>query len=299
MPSPKLLWLLPLLVLSACGTGNIDAEIKSYSPAATETSADSSVSASAGRPSKPDERKLIRTADMEVHVPDVLAAVTRLEKCVKGVGGTIEESHISNNAETAKMVEYKADSLKEVKVCHTTAELKLRVPVTLLDSVVNSVPGGAIYVENRRLSQYDVTGRYMTNELMNKPGDLHTTTKALQVAENAEDALDVQRYADDRKEEMIRRHVENQDLLRNIEYATLTVRFTQAGTVFSQVVADPEYAATVPFATELGTAARNGSQLLQGLLLVLVNIWPLLLIASVAFSIVLYIRWHRNVPVQR
>jgi len=294
MPSGKLLWLLPLIVLSACGSENIDAELRSNSTPTEETVIAPSVGTLAAATDKDDERKLIRTADIEARVPNVLAAVTRLEQCVNAAGGTVEESHIDNNADRGKMVEYKVDSLREVKVCHTTAEMKLRVPVAQLDSVLNSIPVGAIYVERRRLTQKDVTGKYMENELMNRPGDLHSTEKALQLAEDANDAIAVQRYADQRKEQIVRRHVENEEILRDVTYSTLTVRFSQPNTVFTQVVADPNYAAAVPFGTQLSTAARHGSMLFQFVLLVLMNIWPILLIALIAFGIVAWLRKYRG-----
>ncbi|GAA4460241.1 hypothetical protein GCM10023093_02540 [Nemorincola caseinilytica] len=298
MPSSKLLWLLPLVVLCSCGNEQIGSELRANSTPATETIADTSIGSEA-EAFPPDERKLVRTADIECRVPDVLAAVTRLEKCVRAIGGSVEESRISNNAEPVKMVAYKKDSLKEVRVCNTTAELRLRVPSAMLDSVMGVIPAGALYVEDRRLTQTDVTGKYMENELLNRPGDLHSTTKALQLAQDVTDAINVQRYADERKEQIVRRHIENQNLLRNVEYSTIVVRYSQPSVVYAQAVADAQYAAAVPYSAQLDTALRNGTALFRFLLLALVTIWPILLIAAIAMGIVVYTRRHRRIPVRQ
>lgn len=294
MPSTKLMWLLPLLILSACGSAEFENELSRNSAVATEAAVDTGANLSYGADASDKNRKLIRTADIECQVSSVLNAVTQLEQSVVAAGGTVVQSNIDNNAGYAKDVEYKVDSIKRVQVCHNTATLILRVPSHMLDSVVNSIPGGDSYVVSRKMAQQDVTFKYMTNALMNKPGELATTSKALQLAEDSKDAIDVQRYADARKEQMVNRHVENLRIMDNVAFSTLTVRFTQPETVLVQTLVNTDYITKPTFAARFGMAMRNGATIIEGVVLGLVTIWPLLLIVGGVLWVVFYVRKKKS-----
>lgn len=299
MPAKKLLWLLPLLVLSACSEAGLEAEISHDGTAASGVAVDTVADVSYAADVANKDRKLIRTADIECQVANVLAAVTKLEGNVIAAGGTIENSNIGNNAEYPQTVTYKADSIKRVQVCHTTATLTLRVPVHMLDTVVNSIPGSESNITTRRLAQQDVTYKYMTNALLNKPGELASTKKALLLAEDSRDAIDVQRYADTRKEQFVNRHVENLRMLENVAFSTITVKFTQPETVLVQTVVNTEYMTKPTFRAEMGMALHNSTRILEGLLIVLVSIWPLLLIIVAVVAVVVYARRRRNAAIRR
>lgn len=285
---------MPLLILSACGSAEFENELRSNSASATEATVDTSANLSYGADATDKNRKLIRTADMECQVSNVLNAVTQLERNVTAAGGTVEQSNVDNNAGYPKDVEYKADSIRRVQVCHTTATLVLRVPSHMLDSVVNSIPGRDSYVVSRKMAQQDVTFKYMTNTLLNKPGELPTTAKALQLAEDSKDAIDVQRYADARKEQIVNRHVENLRMMDNVAFSTLTVRFTQPETVVVQTLVNTEYIIKPTFGARFGMAMRNGATIIEGVVLGLVTIWPLLLIMGSVAWIVFYVRKKKS-----
>lgn len=299
MPSGKLLWLLPLLIFSACGSAEFENEWRQNSAVTNETAVDTVADEPYGANATGKNRKLIRTADIECHVGNVLDAVTQLERNVKAAGGVVEHSSIDNNAAYPRQVVYKADSIKQVQVCHTSATLTLRIPSDMLDSVVNSIPGRDSYVVSRKMAQQDVTFKYMTNALLNKPGGLTTPTKALELAEDSRDAIEVQRYADTRKEQFVNRHVENLKIMDNVAFATLTVRFTQPETVLIQTLVNTEYVTKATFGAKLGVALRNGTMIIEGIAVGLVTIWPLVLLIGAIMWVVLYVRKRRGAAIKQ
>ncbi len=164
--------------------------------------------------------------------------------------------------------------------------LTLRVPASLLDSVINAIPDGASFVESRRLAQRDVTLKYLSNRLLNKPAEnSDKTKKALQLATDSRDVIAVQRSDDARTERTISRHIENLQLMDNVMYATLTVAFSQPEQVFIQTIVNPDYVATVPFGTRAGIAMQGGVELIGDISIGLLTIWPLLLIILTGLSV--------------
>ncbi len=285
MPAKKLLWLLPLLILAACGSGeNVNRYNGSeVSPAAAvdQVADHEKINAGVTAITSPD-RKMIRTADFHVKVADVLDAVTRLEKKVKSVGGIVEESHIDNSSGEVKTISYKPDSLKQVQVYHTTAQLTLRIPAPMLDSVAEMVPEVAKFVESRRLNQQDVTLRYLSNQLLGKPDDAHgSVSKAVQLAADTRDIIEIQRSQDARKEQSVNRQIENLRLMDNVTYATLSISFSQPDQSYVQTIVNPDYVMRVPFGARCSTALQGGLDLMSGVIVGLLTIWPLLLILTV------------------
>jgi hypothetical protein len=283
MPSKKLLWLLPIIILTACGSGERPYGGESAAPLAAAAASDNesadSVPADLGSINSPN-RKMIRTVDFQCKVPDVLRAVTVLEKKVANLGGMVAESHIDNSGGELSTLDYKPDSLKQVQIYRTTATLTLRVPATMLDSLSDLIPELSDFVVSRNLSQHDMTTTYLANQLRNKTGQLTDGTTKAQLAARNTDVIVAANYEDARNEKYIARQIGNLQLLDNVSYATLTVGFSQPDRTFIQTVANPGYTMRVPFATRCSVAWQGGLDLLEYIFVGLLAIWPLLLVLS-------------------
>jgi len=282
MPAKKMLWLLPLFILASCGVedepryGNAPSSVAS----AIAESADSITGELAATPAA--DRKIIRNVDFHCKVPNVLNAVTLLEKQVKAAGGMIAGSHIDNSSGEMRTIAYKPDSLKQVQVYHTTATMVLRVPAAMLDSVVSLIPTVSGFVETRTLSQQDVTLKYLSNHLLNKPEETHSkVSRGNQQAADSKDVIEIEKNEDARREHTINRYIENLRITDDVAYATLSVQFTQPDQTLVQIIANPDYIMTVPFATRCSVAMQGGLELVSGIIIGLLSIWPLLLIMSI------------------
>jgi len=274
MQSSKLLWLLPLVFLCACEAGvNEEPRYEAAPTAAKEPSI-----TQGGQQMDSLATKVIRTADISCNVKDVVAASAAIERSVMAVGGRVEDSRLHTNIVSDKTVPYKPDSLRHVQVCSPSAMLKLRVPSAMLDSVVGMLPAMAEYVTDRNMSQEDVTLKYLSNELLNAPA-----SKAARVKVNGQEALAMNRYADEQKEKQVARAIENLDLDQRAAFASLTVSLAQPEVVRVTVLPETESLVNTPFYMRCYIASHTGVEIVKGLILVLLSMWPLLLIAVAVF----------------
>jgi hypothetical protein len=274
MHSSKLLWLLPLVFLSACEASISEPETR-YEPASSSNGPEI-VQQSATQDSV--REKVIRTADIRCHVGDVVTASAGIEHAVAAMGGHVEDSRMNNNIVSDKTVAYKPDSLRHVQVCHPSALLKLRVPSDKLDSVVNMLPSVAIYVDGRSLSREDVTLRYLSNEMLNTPAG-----KVSKVRVNGQEALAMNKYTDEQREKRVAREIENLDIEQRAAFSSLTVSLSQPEVVRVRILPETEGLMTTPYYMRCYMASRTGVEIIKGVILVLLSMWPLLLIGLVLF----------------
>jgi hypothetical protein len=272
----KLLWLLPLFFLAACDSADItpvhDA-IAASEPAVQEVTDTDIVDEQPGDLVS-QNRKVIRKTDLYCRVTDVSAAVAGMEQMVAAMGGTVEQSRVDNNIVQDKMVAYKSDSLKHVQVFATTATMKLRVPSYLSDTLAQMIQSRSGFLERKSSTQEDVTLKMLSNQLMNKHG------KGVPKAERTSDGQD------SKKEAEIRRYIDNLKMIDDVQYATLSVTLTQPDLPVVQVVPDIDGMMKESYGTRLRIAASGGLDLIIGLVLGLLSIWPLLLIAAAVVYIV-------------
>lgn len=267
----KLLWLLPLFFLAACDSADItpvhDA-IAASEPAVQEATDTNIVDEQPGDLVS-GNRKVIRKTDLYCRVQDVSAAVNGMEQLVAAMGGTVEQSRVDNNIIQDKMVAYKSDSLKHVQVFATTATMRLRVPAYLSDTLAQMIQSRSGFLERKSSSQEDVTLKLLSNQLMNKHG------KGKANGANVHDGLE------EKKEAEIRRYIDNLKMIDDVQYATLSVTLTQPDLPVVQIVPDIDGMMKESYATRLRIAMSGGLDLIIGLVLGLLSIWPLLLIALV------------------
>lgn len=274
MHSSKLLWLLPLAFLCACDADMNNDEtryepaVAAKEPAVVQELAQADTVAA----------KVIKTADISCRVEDVVAASSKIEQAVVAMGGHVEDSRMSTNIVDDKTMPYKPDSLRHVQVCSPSAMLKLRVPTAKLDSVLSILPAIAVYIDGRRLSQEDVTLRYLSNEMLNAP-----TGKTARVRVNGQEALAMNKYTDEQKEKRVARAIENLDLEQRAAFASLTVGLSQPEVVRVQILPEMESLVTTPFYMRCYMASHTGIEIVKGIILVLLSIWPLLLTGAVLF----------------
>lgn len=288
--SPKsLVWLLPLACLIACNKASNHERYAVKADSAETLTADTSGGSALDAP----DRKIIRTADFNCKVQNVMTAVNSLEHIVKSVGGIVQESRVENSAGITSSVYYKPDSLKEFNMYTSTAFLTLRVPVAQLDSVVQSIPAMVSFIDSRALKQSDVTAHFLGNELHKNIGTkVYTPSKAVGLAKKQEDLIAVQEYEDANTSRLIERKVENLQLLDQANYATITVALAQPPQIFTQVIVDPSSVSRVPFFIDLGASFSSGWVGVKSVFLSLVTLWPLFLLVGV--SLLMYRRYRRR-----
>lgn len=289
--------LLPLCLLAACAakeSPNKASAKQNLSPGKVAAAADSVSFASDISDINSSSRKVIRTADFRCRVDDVFAATTALERAVKANGGIVQDSHMTNESNTTHNVYYKPDSLKQVQSYTTTAQLTLRVPAAALDSVVNTISGLSAFIDQRNLSQDDVTLKYLSNALKNNGAT--EIIKPLALAKKSNEAMQAENYDEGKRDEKIARRMENLQMLDDANYATISVAFYQPERISTTVVVNTANFTQPPYELQLMLALSRGWELLRGLLLLCITIWPLWLLA--AAGLFLYKRYRKPLAVR-
>ncbi len=283
----KLIVFAPLCLLAACGRSGSQGYDGAYSSATDNSNADTTAVSAAYAPANSPKRKIIHTADYHCKVADVFKATTGLERLVKAVGGVVQESRIENAGYDSRTSYYTSDSMRVYRIYSPTSYLTLRVPQAYLDSVVDAIPQMATFVDSRTLKQNDVTSSYLSNVLKNEVG-------AGKPERTGNKPVAAREYDDTKAEQKIDRKIENLNLMDQVNYATLTVAFTQPDQVNVQTVLNTSRVTRTPFLTQCKVAASGGVDMLRAMLVGLINIWPVYLLLLAGWT--LYRRVWRRQP---
>ena len=224
-------------------------------------------------------RKILRTADMQYRVANVINATMQAEKLVTAAHGMVVKSQIQNSITSVKNMPYTSDSLKRTQVYTPTAQLVLKVPAEYADTLMQQLGAMAQFTESRTISQQDLTYAYLSNALKNEKAEQQQPAKGKEASVLASTPEAIAQK-DARDEAVVDRRVQNLQLLDEADYATITVAFVQPEMVDVQTVINPEYATRTPFGTELQVAGGKGLNLLRGLVLFAFQLWPLWLMAA-------------------
>lgn len=277
-----LMLLVPLFWLTSC----------SNSPETYIASADSVTLAHDVSTLTSPSRKIIRTADIRCRVNNVYDAAAKLEDITRSLDGIVADSRLNNNIMSSKTLFYKADSQKQVQTYTGTARLTLRVPSFYLDTLMKQIAPLANFLDARNLRQQDVTLQYLSNAMHNEAAGVAPPVIVAKAGSNELVKNPKKTKIDSaQKDVVIDRRVENLQLLDDANYATITVELYQPDMVDVLVKADPEFMANIPFSTRLGQALSAGWSYLQGMVLFIIQLWPLWILVAVIF--ILYKRGWR------
>lgn len=245
-------------------------------------------------------RKIIRTADISCRVKDVYTATASLEQLVRSVGGQVMESKLENQRSETRIQPYTSDSVKQVQEYTTLSHVMMRIPVSKLDTVLQAVAASADFIESRSLKLDDVTFQYLGNKLLDQePRDL--TADALKRSRKTAEVLSVSAYVDERRAGAVGRSVENMSIDDQVRYATLTAELSQPARIDALVIPDTEKLMQPALGQRLKAALQTSVAMLQGLLVFVVGIWPLLLIVGIVWFLVRYYlrrspSWQKPLP---
>ncbi len=124
----------------------------------------------------PQERLIIRNADMSIVATDTEAALTQIAQMAENGGGWVVSSNVYQSSETSK-----------------TGYIQIRVPSEGFQSVLDAISGLAVSVESLSTSGQDVTEEYvdLSSQLANLEATAARVRAFLDDATRVEDALAV------------------------------------------------------------------------------------------------------------
>lgn len=249
------------------------AEAKSISVAPVETIRDK-------------DRKMLRTASLNLKVPKVNEVSKSITTLVKSNGGFITNSNLNRNILSQKSVTVSRDSALETTQYEVTSNITLRVPDQLLDTTLHQIQSLARQINSSSISSEDVTLQMLANQIalrnISRQNNRLNSKLDNTSLRNSSDNEELLTY---NNENRTRSYIENLAFNDQVRYSTVNVHLFQHAAFEQTMVINPnimDYYKT-PFYIRAADSLQTGWELLKDLLVVLATIWPFLLLGAGAW----------------
>ncbi len=203
-------------------------------------------------------RQIIKTANYRIQVKDVNASSRNANQLAIKHGGYVSDSELTNSS------------------YETTNILTVRVPASQFDSLLDDLGSEAIFTQYKRINSQDVTEEYVdiTTRLKTKIAVRDRYVDILRTkAKTVEDVLAAEEQIRIIQEEIEAKEGRLSYLKDQVGMSTIRLELYQA----IEFRPEPD-AFHESFWSKLGSGLKNGWELMQGLVIGLVSIWPLILL---------------------
>lgn len=231
--------------------------------------------------------KLILNAQMKFKVNNVPETTYAIENIVLTNGGHIRRSDIDNRNSYSSTVNISNDSAIVIHHSNLTANIQFRVHYTKLDTVLRAMAPHAVHIDYRTINANDVTINLLREKL--KKERMEKKQKRMSSAidnrgHKLNDIMDAEQALDFAAEQADRALLEDYSMQDQIEYSTVNVELYQNPTQYQEQVlrvkSIDEYKPSM--GSKLVSALQFGWNMVAGLFILLISIWPVLLAAGVS-----------------
>lgn len=209
---------------------------------------------------KPIARQIIKTADYRIQVENVDKSSRRANQLATKHGGYVSDSELTNSS------------------YETSNRITIRVPIARFDSLLNDLGTDAIHTAHKRIGSQDVTEEYVdiTTRLKTKIEVRDRYVDILRTkAKTVKDVLDAEEQIRIIQEEIEAKEGRLRYLKDQVGMSTIHLELYQSIEFRPEPNAFHE-----SFSTKFVGGLKNGWNLLQGIVIFFVNIWPLLLVGG-------------------
>ena len=202
------------------------------------------------------DKKIIKTATAKYEVKSFDQFNKEVRERVRKFGGYV-----------AKEDNFQYDDRKEIS-------LVIKVPVAQFEPMMNEMQGKDVKQIERSIATEDVTGQVIdTKSRLEAKREMRLKyLEFLRQSKNMEEVLKVQSEINGIQEEIESASARIQSLSKQAAYSTINLSFYQPVDGFAAPAPDDN-----SFFTKTGEAFSRGADLVKGLLLVIISIWPLVL----------------------
>jgi hypothetical protein len=202
------------------------------------------------------DKKIIKTATIELEVKDFKKYNEIIHKTVRQFGGYIAQEEQNFSAEK------------------TVTVLNIKLPVEQFESMLDELPAADAIIIERKISSQDVTG-----EVIDTKSRLEAKKQArskyldfLKASKNMEEVLQVQHEINAIQEEIEAATGRVNFLSHQSAFSTISLTFYQPATGYVAGDLSPSKV------TRLSNAFKSGSDWITDLFIGLVGVWPLMLL---------------------
>ncbi len=241
--------------------------------------------------------QFIRTVQMKFRVKSVPEATYTIEDIITKHKGFIIRSAISNENSYSTTTNISKDSSLVTYHSNLIADLKLRIPRTQLDTVLKELAPLALEIDYRTIEANDVTLQLLSEKL--KQERLNKKEKRVSTAidnngKKLDSVIDAEEVLDNTIDDANKTKLAEYDIKDQIEYSTINIKLYQSTTNYQEKVLREK--PTEEYKPSLGEQAiealHNGWIIISTLFIFLLNIWPIILIAVLAW--ILYSKYKKR-----
>lgn len=252
------------------------------------TTDSTAVSSSAAVEKKDSKQKFIRTADIKFKVKNVVKSTYAIENAVAKFGGFVTYTNLQSNIHDQIKTKISQDSTLETTKYSVENNITIRVPNTQLDTVIKSIARQIDFLDFRIIKADDVSLKLLAHQLSQKrsAGNEKRVEKAIdEKGKKINDIMDAENTLANQKEANDNRRIDNLALQDQVNFSTVTLQLYQNETIKQEITAsEKDSNAYKPnLGIQIVDALKSGWYILESIFVFLLNLWPIILIASGGF----------------
>lgn len=227
-------------------------------------------------------KQFIKTANVNMEVKDVYEATISIEKSVLELGGFVTHSNLQSNVVSEETFNISNEEATLVKRYQTENTMQVTVPTEKLGEFLTLINSKKLFLNSRVINAEDVTSRIKYAELEGKR--IKKTSENISQLKTNKDKVGM---SDENRSEENQQQLANMDVADNLKYSTVDVYIKEPKLRIAEIAVTNSKNIDNKYKFNFFYSAKNafveGYYLIQRLVVGLIMIWPLILIAAVAF----------------
>ena len=271
-----------LLGIYSCKKGEATTSDYEMSVAADSASINISDSVSSVATMSVKDKQFIKTANVNMEVKDVYDATISIEKSVQELGGFVTHSDLQSRVISEETYNTSDEDAMLVKKYQTENSMQVRVPTSKLSELLTIINDKKLFLNSRIINAEDVTSNIKYAEMEGKR--IKKTSENISELNTTKDKV---KMSDENMSEENQQQLANLDVTDNLKYSTIDIYIKEPKLRIAEIAVtnskniDNKY--KFNFIYDVKNAFVEGFYLIQRILVGLVAIWPIVIIAGIAF----------------
>ncbi|AZA78399.1 DUF4349 domain-containing protein [Chryseobacterium sp. G0186] len=264
-----------LLGIYSCKKGEATSAYDVSADSAAVTS--DSVSAVASMQVK--DKQFIKTADVNMEVKDVYSTTISIEKSAQDLGGFVTKSNLQSNVVSEDTYNTSDTEAMLIKKYKTENTIQVRVPTDKLGEFLTFINTNKLFLNSRTINAEDVTANIKYSELEAKRNQ--KTSENIDKIKANKDKVNLD---DENMSEANLQKLSTMNIADHLKYSTVDIYIKEPKLRIAEIAItntnsiDSKYRYNFIYDAKDGFV--YGFYLIQRIIVALINIWPVVLIAS-------------------
>lgn len=250
----------------------------------------SSISPIAAREKANDNsRKFIRTADLKFKVKDAIHSTADIENITLRNGGFVNYTKLASTTDYTTNTKISKDSTLERVYFTLSNQIVLRIPNDKLDTTLKEIAKLVDFLDHRIITADDVALQILANSISQQRVGKSETRISNAIEKNSsklDEVIKAEEARTGKEQTGSEARLKNLSLQDQIKFSTVSIAIYQQQSVRSELKAIDNVQDFEPgLGSRLLESIINGWKMLEGLLLLVVNLWSIILIAIIGLLV--------------